>query len=466
MPAGSRAASTSSSATASRRPTAPQHDDNLHPALPRSGVRARRRRHPPARRRRDQARRARDPPQAPRFRPICPARRPDRGRCAGRRRVRAAGRCPAQRDHRPAQLDPLRTCSASRSKPAPKPRSTRSTTMSTCSRSTRTATGCRSTLPIADATVKENARRGLRQSSARRSSPRLRVDGGINYEFSHLTVTGDASADRTLKFLKPNLTLDWKPGGGLAHPIFRPADGRPARFLRFHQRRRPVRPSGSTAAMPSSSRSATWEFRATRRPSAARRRPVQARPRPRPGQHAPGPHPDLRRGQRRTFFDAPGNLGTGKRDFASLTLDAPLGRAVEGLRVKFSGTIQRTRVDDPISRPAAQMQRLLPDWQWDLDVRRDAGKLSYGFDGLTTTSASPSTAPTSSTRTSTAAPTGPRSSNIARGANTAITLDVDNAFDSSGNRDRLLFRPNRAQPDVHLRRDSASAIATRASASR
>src|SRR5205814_6857270 len=36
----------------------------------------------------------------------------------------------------------------------------------------------------------------------------------INYEFSHLTVSGDAVADRTLKFLKPNLTLDWKPGGG------------------------------------------------------------------------------------------------------------------------------------------------------------------------------------------------------------------------------------------------------------
>jgi hypothetical protein len=32
-------------------------------------------------------------------------------------------------------------------------------------------------------------------------------------------------------------------------------------------------------------------------------------------------------------------------------------------------------------------------------------------------------------------------------ANTAITFDVDNLFATSGNRERLLFRPNRAQPD-------------------
>ena len=31
---------------------------------------------------------------------------------------------------------------------------------------------------------------------------------------SHLTVTGDTEAKRSLKFLKPSLSLDWKPGGG------------------------------------------------------------------------------------------------------------------------------------------------------------------------------------------------------------------------------------------------------------
>ena len=41
----------------------------------------------------------------------------------------------------------------------------------------------------------------------------------------------------------------------------------------------------------------------------------------------------------------------------------------------------------------------------------------------------------------------PPSSNIGRGNGTTITLDLDNALDTSGNRNRLLFIPNRADPD-------------------
>src|SRR6185503_15735039 len=67
-------------------------------------------------------------------------------------------------------------------------------------------------LPIADAKVKE--KRGEVYVNVGRSlSPALRVDGGMRFEYSKLTVTGDASADRTLKFFKPNFTVDWKPGG-------------------------------------------------------------------------------------------------------------------------------------------------------------------------------------------------------------------------------------------------------------
>ena len=68
-------------------------------------------------------------------------------------------------------------------------------------------------LSIADATVKEK-RGEVYVNLGKALSPTLRVDGGVNYEFSNLKVRGDATADRTLKFLKPNITLDWKPGGG------------------------------------------------------------------------------------------------------------------------------------------------------------------------------------------------------------------------------------------------------------
>ena len=64
-----------------------------------------------------------------------------------------------------------------------------------------------------NATVKEK-RGEVYVNVGKTLSPSLRVDGGVNYEFSNLKVSGDATAQRTLKFLKPNLTLDWKPGGG------------------------------------------------------------------------------------------------------------------------------------------------------------------------------------------------------------------------------------------------------------
>ena len=68
-------------------------------------------------------------------------------------------------------------------------------------------------LPLDNATVKEK-RGEVYVSVGKTLSPALRVDGGVNYELSNLRVSGDASAKRALKFLKPNLSVDWKPGGG------------------------------------------------------------------------------------------------------------------------------------------------------------------------------------------------------------------------------------------------------------
>jgi hypothetical protein len=77
-------------------------------------------------------------------------------------------------------------------------------------------------------------------------------------------------------------------------------------------------------------------------------------------------------------FDAPGNLGTGRRQYADLTLDAPLDRFWKGLRVKLHGNIQHTRVDDPIDGKPRDWSGYFPRWSWDADIRRDAGKLAYG----------------------------------------------------------------------------------------
>ncbi len=68
-------------------------------------------------------------------------------------------------------------------------------------------------LPVDDVQVKERRVEAF-VNAGRQVTKALRVDGGLNVEHSQLQVRGDTSADRTLTFFKPSLTLDYKPGGG------------------------------------------------------------------------------------------------------------------------------------------------------------------------------------------------------------------------------------------------------------
>ena len=294
-------------------------------------------------------------------------------------------------------------------------------------------------LPIANARVAEK-RGEIYVNVGKTLSPALRLDGGINYEFSNLKVTGDAEADRTLKFLKPNLTLDWKPGGDW-HSQF--SVRRTVAQLNFYDfisvgDLSARRVTGSNADLEPQR---AWELRAT----------VE--------------HPLLGDGlfkldlgtnliskvqdqilivdEKGNVFSGPGNLGKGTQAFATLTVDAPLGQLWSGLRAKFTGTVQRTRVDDPINGKPRSFSGFFPNWQWDLNVRRDAGAASYGFE-------------LSDNERNTFYRTDEFDTNFNRAAymtaffeyrpsaNTAIRLDVDNALSTHAARDRILFRPNRA----------------------
>ncbi len=297
-------------------------------------------------------------------------------------------------------------------------------------------------LPIADATVKEK-RGEIYFNAGKALAPNLRLDGGLNYEFSDLSVRGDAVADRTLKFLKPNVTLDWKPGAGW-HTQF--SIRRTVAQLNFYDfisvgDLSTKRVTGSNAELVPQR---AWEFRAT----------VE--------------HPILGDGlfkldlgydlisklqdqiliidDEGNAFSGPGNLGTGKNAFATLTLDAPLSRLWKGLRLKFNGTLQRTRVDDPISHQPRKFSGFFPSWQWEFDVRRDAGRWSYGFD-------------ISDRQHITFYRTDEFDINLNRGPymtafieyrptpRMAINFSIDNALSTHAARHRILFRPNRAEPD-------------------
>ena len=300
-------------------------------------------------------------------------------------------------------------------------------------------------LPIDSATVKET-RAEAYVNVGKSLSPALRIDGGLTYEFSKLKVRGDAIADRALKFWKPNVAIDWKPGGGWHTRL---AIRRTVAQLDFYDFISVAELStdrvnaGNSELLPQR----TWEFRLTVD------RPI----------FGDGlaklelGHDLVSLLQDRVLifdedgqgFDAPGNIGTGKRHFARLTLDAPLGGLWKGLRAKFEGQLQRTRVDDPISGQPRNFSGFYPDWEWFTEIRRDAGAFSYGFavndrDRFTFFRTDEFDSNWNSQPYATAFV------EYRPDARTAITFDVDNLIDTGATRGRLLIFPNRANPQVSI----------------
>jgi hypothetical protein len=300
-------------------------------------------------------------------------------------------------------------------------------------------------LPLDEATVDEK-RGEAYVRLGKQLSPAIRIDGGVNYEFSTLKVRGDTEADRSLKFIKPNVTFDWKAAGGLHGQL---SIRRAVAQLDFYDFISAAELStdrinaGNANLVPQR----TWEFRA-----------MVEKPILGDGiAKLDLGHDITSELQDRVLicseddpdecFDAPGNIGTGKRWFAAVTLDAPLAKlGLKGARLKLTGQVQRTRVEDPISGEKRNFSGFFPDWEWNADYRHDLGNFSYGF--------------TLGDRDSfTFFRTDEFDSNFNGGpvatafveyrpnARTSITFDIDNAINTPGKRRRIIFDPNRADPD-------------------
>lgn len=300
-------------------------------------------------------------------------------------------------------------------------------------------------LPIDEATVRESRAEAF-VNVGRSLGPALRVDAGLTFEYSRLKVRGDAFADRSLNFLKPNATIDWKPGGGWHTQFTIQRDVAQLDFYDFISAAELANDrvsAGNQNLVPQRA----WEFRLTVD------RPILGDGLAKLDLG----HDLISLLQDRILvfdesgrgFDAPGNIGTGKRWFARLTLDAPLGNLWSGLRAKFNGLVQRTRVDDPISGEPRNFSGYFPDWEWNVDVRRDVGAFSYGF--VVADRDRFSFFRTDEFDTSfNSGPYGTAFIEYRPDSRTAITLDADNIFDTAGMRERLMFIPNRANPDFSL----------------
>ncbi|WP_156029955.1 TonB-dependent receptor plug domain-containing protein [Sphingomonas sp. URHD0057] len=292
-------------------------------------------------------------------------------------------------------------------------------------------------LPIDNATVSEKRAEGY-LTVGRSLTSTLHLDGGVRFETSKLKVRGDAEADRSLSFFKPNLALDWNDNGWHA----RAAVQRVVAQLNFYDFISAAdisagRVNGGNANLVPQQ---TWQYRFT----------VE--------------HPLLKTGlvkldlgydkvnqlQDRILnddgLDAPGNLGTGTRRFASINVNAPLDRlGIKGGRLTATGTLQKTRVEDPSTHEMRHWTDFWPAWQWQVDYRQDLGQWSYG-------ASLQDRAHYTLFRTDeiddfkNAGAYGSAFIEFRPNSKTTVTLDVDNMLNTKALRHRTFFRPNRTNP--------------------
>ena len=302
-------------------------------------------------------------------------------------------------------------------------------------------------LPIDNAQVKEK-RAEVFVNAGRNLSPALRADAGLTYEFSDLKVSGDTSAERKLRFLKPSLTLDWKGGNGWHAQV---SVKRTVAQLDFYDFISVAELSNDriNAGNANLQPQRAWEFRLT----ADKRLLGDGLAKLELGYD----HISMLQDRILIFdeegngFDAPGNLGTGRRAFARLTIDTPIDRLIglSGTRIKATAMVQRTRVEDPISGEMRSFSGFYPEWQWGVEARRDVGKWSYGFslndrDRFTFF------------RTNefdinwNGGVYGTAFVEYRPAEKTTVTLDVDNILNTRGLRLRELYFPNRADTDVAI----------------
>jgi hypothetical protein len=295
-------------------------------------------------------------------------------------------------------------------------------------------------LPIANATVTEK-RGEVYVSVGKNLSSRLRLDGGINYEWSNLKVRGDAIADRTLTFLKPNLSIDWKAAGGW-HA--RASVRRTVAQLDFYDfisvaDLSAQRVNGGNANLQPQR---AWELRADiDRPllgSGLLKLEL--------GYDLVSKLQDriLLFDEQRVGFDSPGNLGTARRYYAELTADAAFDALWKGLHIKFDGTWQRTKVIDPIDGRPRKWSGYFPNWLWTLDMRRDSSRWSYGVTFNDNQRWSFYRTDTLDTYYN-GGIYGVAFVEFRPRPATTIRFDVDNALNTTSVRDLLRFSPNRAQ---------------------
>ena len=291
-------------------------------------------------------------------------------------------------------------------------------------------------LPIDQAVVREKRAEAF-INAGRPLGAGVRLDLGLNYETSRLTVRGDARAQRSLRFVKPKAILDWRAKSGWHAQL---SLTRTVAQLQFEDFISSVTLSseqvegGNADLLPQRA----WELLATiERPILGdglikielghnRISKLQDR--------VPTPE----------GFDAPGNLGGGKEWIARAKLDAPLrGLGVKGGRLTLYGSYAGTSVVDPYtlrSRPFSETRA----FNFEVEFRQDLGKFAWGLEaeGFTHTTIFRR----NETDRFSEQPTLDIFVEYRPNARTTLNLSVDNILQARISRQRTFYTPDRTSP--------------------
>lgn len=297
-------------------------------------------------------------------------------------------------------------------------------------------------LPIDQAVVDE-LRTESYLSLGRQLTKSLRLETRLAFETSSLEVSGDTQSKRNLSYFKPGMTLDWKGPKGWHMQLVARRTVAQLDFFDFLSSAELAndRINGGNADLVPQR---TWELRFTVD------RPVLGKG----AVKLELGHDRVSQLQDRILtpegFDAPGNIGSGTRSFAQLTLDAPLDSlGLKSFRGRFTGTVQTHSVRDPITGLDRPWSGFRPEWSLNFELRRDLAKVSYGLE-LFRQAASTIYRIDELDRFSNSGVFGIVFFEYRPDKKTTLRLNIDNVFNVAGERSRLFFDPNRTAPQPVL----------------
>lgn len=264
----------------------------------------------------------------------------------------------------------------------------------------------------------------------------LRLDLGLNAEFSRLTVTGDADEERSLRFLKPRIALDWRLGNGwrIQNILTRTvAQLNFDDFVGAADIGNDRVDGGNADLLPQRA----WEYRLTIE------RPILGDGRVQFGLAYDRISLLQDRVPLLSGGDAPGNLGTGTLFQLSTNLDLPLARlGLNGVRFTFNGDVGRTNVRDPYTGEGRRFS-FSNNWNMEFGLRHDLRSFAWGVD----MHLHPRNAVFRRSEIDAMRPRYPELNAFAEARftpRTTLRLDVQNINDAPGSRIRTFYAPDRS----------------------